>query len=258
VLPFLSRTAATNLKLVFVGALLAGIAGLAWASVRTKYYMSSAYLRLDENAARSASAMMSSPVTLDKVLAKITVPGNTIEARRRYIEGNRRMVVAPNEIPRTSKFFRLDVTNTDPRAAQQINTLLLQSWIESTKPPPYRARTLEAEIERLESQTKTITELLERLSKEAPTLIAENSMQGELATPIVALTTKRDQNLAAISGLKEQLLGLTEDVILSPPDLPEESVSARRGLIAVLSAIAGGLLTLAFVLLHAIWRRRAA
>jgi uncharacterized protein involved in exopolysaccharide biosynthesis len=258
VLPFLLRIVSTNLKLLIASALLAGIAGFVAASFNTKYYTSSAYLRMDENAARNANAMMSSPVTLDKVLAKIKVPGDTIEARHRFLDENRRIVVAPNEIPRTSKFFRLDFTSTDPRFAQQINSLLLEAWIESTKPPPFRASTLQAEIERIESQTKTISDLLERLSKETPTLLAQNSMQGELATPLVALIAKRDQNLAAIAGLREQLLGVTEDVVFGRPQLPEEPVSSRRVLIAVLSAIGGGLLMFAFVVLRAVWWRRAA
>jgi uncharacterized protein involved in exopolysaccharide biosynthesis len=258
VLPFLSRIVATNLKLLIAGALLAGIAGYVVASSKTKYYTSSAYLRMDENGARSANAIMSSPVTLDKVLAKIKVPGDTIEARRRFIDGNRRMVVAPGEIPRTSKFFRHDFTSSDPRVAQQVNSLILESWIEATKPPPYRTSSLQSDIERIESQTKTMSDLIDRLSKETPTLLAENSMQGELASPIAALIIKRDQNRASIMGLKEQLLGVTEDVILSPPDLPEEPVSTRRSVIAVLWAIGGGLLMFAFVGLRAVWWRRAA
>ena len=255
---FLLRTLVASLKFLIAGALLAGIAGYLVASFKPKYYTSSAYLRMDENAARSANATMSSPVTLDKVLAKIKVPGDTVEARRRFIDDNRRIVVAPNEIPRTSKFFRLDFTSTDPRVAQQVNSLLIDAWIESTRPPPYRASTIQADIERIESQTKTISELLERLSKDAPTLIAENSMQGELATPMVALITKRDQNRATLTTLREQLLGVTDDVVFGRPDLPEEPISSRRGSIALASAIGGGLLTLAFILLYAVWRRRAA
>lgn len=257
-LPFLLRILATNLKLVIASALLAGAAGFVAASLKTKYYTSSAYLRMDENAARSANAMISSPVTLDKVLAKIKIPGDTVEERRRFIDEHRRIVVAPNEIPRTSKFFRFDFTSTDPRLAQQINSLLVEAWIDSTKPPPLRATTLQADIERLETQAKNISDLLERLSKETPTLLAENSMQGELATPIVALITKRDQNLAAVTGLREQLLGVTEDVIFGRPELPEEPVSSRRALTAVLSAIGGGLLMFAFLVLRAVWWRRAA
>ena len=190
---FLLRTLAANLKLLIAAVLLAGVAGFVAASLKPKFYTSSAYLRMDENAARSANATMSSPVTLDKVLAKIKVPGSTVEARRRFIDDNRRIVVAPNEIPRTSKFFRLDFTSTDPHVAQQVNSLLIDAWIESTRPPPYRASTILADIDRIELQTKTISDLLERLSKDAPTLIAENSMQGELATPMVALITKRDR-----------------------------------------------------------------
>lgn len=255
---FLLRVLANNLKLLIAGALVAGVTGFVVAGLMPKYYTSSAFLRMDENLARSANAMMASPTTVDRVLAKIKIPGDTVEARRRFIDRNRRIVVAPNEIPRTSKLFRVDFTSSDPRFAQQVNSLIIGSWIESTKPPPFKSSAIRLEIERLESQAKTISDLLERLSKETPLLLAANSLQGELATPLVALVTRRDQALASVITLKEQLLGVSEDVIFSPPDLPEEPDSSRRGLIAVISAIGGGLLMFAFVVLRAGWSRRAA
>jgi hypothetical protein len=258
VFAFLLRIIATNLKLLIASALLAGIAGFTVASFTTKYYRSSAYLSFGEDLARAANSIMSSPQTLDKVLAKIKVPGNTIEARRRYIDSNRSIVVAPKEIPRTSKLFRLDFVSPDPHVAQQVNTLFIEAFIESTKPPPNKASVIKADIERNEVQAKSISDLLERLAKEAPSLLIQNSLQGELATPIVALLTKRDQNLANVISLKQQLLGVSEDIVFWPPDLPEEPVWPQRGLIAVLSALGGGLLMLAFAALRAGWWRRAA
>ena len=255
---FLLRIIATNLKLLIASALLAGIAGFTVASFTTKYYRSSAYLSFGEDLARAANSIMSSPQTLDKVLAKIKVPGDTIEARRRYIDSNRSIVVAPKEIPRTSKLFRLDFVSPDPHVAQQVNTLFIEAFIESTKPPPNKASVIKADIERNEVQAKSISELLERLAKEAPSLLVQNSLQGELATPIVALIGKRDQNLANALALKQQLLGVSEDIVFWPPDLPEEPVWPQRSLIAALSAIGGGLLMLAFAALRAGWWRRAA
>jgi hypothetical protein len=227
------------------------------AGTATKYYVSSAYLAINEDTARSANAAMSSPPVVDNVLAKIKVPGDTVEARRRFIDDSRRIVVAPNEIPRTSKMYRLDFTGTDPHFAQQANSLLIEAWIESTRPPPNRSRVIQAEIERLDLQAKTISDLLEKLMKEAQPLLSPYSTQGEFATPIVALVTKRDQNLANVIALKQQLLGVSEDVVFSPPGLPEESVSSRRGLTAVLWAVGGGLLTLVLVVLRAAWSRWA-
>lgn len=252
---FLLRTIANNLKTLIAGVLLGGAAGFVVASTATKYYVSSAYLAINEDSARSANAIMSSPPVVDKVLAKIRVPGDTVEARRRFIDDSRRIVVAPNEIPRTSKMYRLDFTGTDPHFAQQANSLLIGSWIESTKPPPNRSHVIQTEIDRLELQATTISDLLEKLMKEAEPLLSQTSIQGEFATPIVGLVTKRDQNLATVITLKQQLLGVSEDVIFSPPGLPEESVSPRRGLIAVLSAVGGGLLMLAFFMLRAAWSR---
>lgn len=255
---FFLRIITKNLKLLIASALLAGIAGFVVASFTTKYYRSSAYLSFSEDWARAANSIMSSPQTLDKVLAKVQVPGDTIEARRRYIDSNRTIVVAPKELPRTSKLFRLDFTSSDPHIAQQVNLLFIEAFIESTKPPPNKTSVIKADIERNELQAKSISDLLERLAKEAPSLLIQNSLQGELATPIVALIAKRDQNLANIINLKQQLLGVSEDVVFWPPDLPEEPVWPQRSLIAALSAIGVGLLMLAFVALRDAWWRRAA
>ena len=257
-LAFLLRIIATNLKLLIASVLVAGIAGFVAASFMTKYYRSSAYLSFNEDLARAANSTMSSPQTLDKVLAKVKVPGDTIEARRRFIDNNRSIVVAPKEIPRTSKLFRLDFTSSDPHVAQQVNSLFIKSFIKSTKPPPNKAIVINAEIERNTVQAKTISDLLERLTKETPSLVSQNSLQGELATPIIGLVAKRDQNLANIITLKQQLLGVSEDIIFWPPDLPEEAVWPQRSLIAALSALGGGLLMFAFVALRAGWWRRAA
>jgi uncharacterized protein involved in exopolysaccharide biosynthesis len=257
VFAFLLRIIAKSLKLLIAGALLAGVAGFIASSFMTKYYRSSAYLSFSEDWARAANSIMSSPQTLDKVLAKIKVPGDTIEARRRYIDSNRTIVVAPKELPRTSKLFRLDFTSDDPRIAQQVNSLFIESFIESTKPPPNKAGVIKADIERNETQAKSIADLLERLIKEAPSLVVQNSLQGELATPIAGLIAKRDQNLANVISLKQQLLGVSEDIVFWPPDLPEEPVWPQRGLIALLSAIGGGLLMFAFAALRDGWWRRA-
>jgi uncharacterized protein involved in exopolysaccharide biosynthesis len=258
VFAFLLRVIVKNLKLLIAGALLAGIAGFVVASFATKYYRSSAYLSFNEDWARAANSIMSSPQTLDKVLAKVKVPGDTIEARRRYIDSNRSIVVAPKELPRTSKLFRLDFVASDPRVAQQVNSLFIESFIESTKPAPLKAGVIKADIERNETQAKSISDLLERLTKETPSLVVQNSLQGELATPISNLLAKRDQNLANVISLKQQLLGVSEDIVFWPPDLPEEPVWPQRSLIALLSAIGGGLLMLAFALLRDGWWRRAA
>jgi hypothetical protein len=239
-----------NLKLLLLGPLVAGLAMFGIASLLPKSYTSVVYLNLDETGARVADARMRSIPILDNVLVNFKAPRDTLEARRRLIEENRRIVVAPGETQKTSSLFRMEYTDGDPHVAQKVNTLLLEAWLESTKPAPDRRAAIEAEIDRTTTQTKSISLLVERLEKDAPSLVAQ-SLQGELATPILGLITKRDQNLASLAAMKNSLNGVSRDVIFGAPDLPEEPSWPKRGIITILAAAVTGLLLLMYVILRA-------
>ncbi len=238
-----------NLKLLLLGPLIAALVAFGAASFWPKSYTSVAYLALDETGARVADARMRSVPILDKVLAGFDAPRGTLEARRRFIEDNRRIVVAAGETQKTSNLFRLEYVDRDPATAQKVNSLFIEAWLESTRPPPDRRAVIVSEIERTDTQTKSISQLIERLEKDAPSLVAQ-SLQGELATPILGLIGKRDQNLAILISLKSSLNGLSRDVIFGAPDLPEEPSWPRRGIITILAAFVTGLLLLMFVIVR--------
>jgi hypothetical protein len=239
----------SNIKLLLLGPAIAGLVVFGGASVVPKSYTSVAYLNLDENSARAVDARMRSAPVLDKVLAGYKAPQDTLEARRRAIEENRRIVVAAGETQKTSKLFRLEYSNGDTHVAQKVNSLLIEAWLESTKPPPDKHAELEAEIERMDTQTKSISQLIERLEKDSPSLLSQ-SLQGELATPILGLITKRDNNLSNMITLRNSLNGLSRDVIFGAPDLPEEPSWPHRGIITILTVAVTALLLLLMVLLH--------
>jgi hypothetical protein len=238
-----------NLKLLLLGPVIAGLVAFGIASFLPKSYTSVAYLALDETGARVADARMRSTPVIDKVLSEITAPRETLEARRRFVDGNLRMVVAAGESQKTSSLFRLEYSDRSPQVAQKVNSLFLEAWLESTKPAPDKRAAIEAEIERTDAQTKSISLLIDRLQKDAPSLVAQ-SLQGELATPILGLITKRDQNLANLVTLRNSLNGVSRDVLFGPPDLPEEPSWPKRGIITILAAFVTGLLLLMFVILR--------
>src|SRR5438552_1789354 len=103
----------------------------------------------------------------------------------------------------------------------------------SVQPRPERRAIIEAEIQRTDTQTKAITRLIERLEKDATTLVAQ-SLQGELATPILGLIAKRDENLANLITQRNSLNGVSRDVIFGKPDLPQEASWPNRGVIVIL------------------------
>jgi hypothetical protein len=238
-----------NIKLLVFGPLVAGLVAFGVASVWPKWYTSVVYLNLDETGARMADARMRSTPVLDKVLAGFNAPRDTLEARRRFVEENRRIVVAAGDTQKTSRLFRMEYSDRDPVVAQKVNSLFLEAWLESTKPPPDKRAALEAEIERVDTRARSVSQLIERLERDSPTLVAQ-SLQGELATPILGLIAKRDEDLSNLITLKNSLNGSSRDVIFGTPDLPEEPSWPRRGMITVLAAVVTELLLLLFVMLH--------
>jgi uncharacterized protein involved in exopolysaccharide biosynthesis len=244
-----------NLKLLLVGPVVVGVIAFGIASALPKWYTSTAYLSLDEAGARAADSLMRSTPVLDKVLARLDAPRDGFEARHKSLDSNRRIVVAPGEIQNASKLFRLEYSDRDPRAAQKINSFFIDAWLDSTKPPPKKRRMIEAEIERRELQAKSISQLLDRLQKDATSLVTQ-SQQGELATPMMNLIEKRDENLEDLVSLRESLNGLSSDVVFGPPDLPDEPSWPKKAIITILAVTVSTLLLLVFVILRRFWLAR--
>ncbi|HEV7877797.1 hypothetical protein [Bradyrhizobium sp.] len=238
-----------NLKLLVVGPVIAALVAFAAASVLPKWYTSVAYLAVDETGARVADARMRSVPVLDKVLAEFHAPGDTLEARRRYLDRNLRMVVAAGETQKTSGLFRLEYSDRDPRLAKKVTSLFIDAWLASTQPRPDRRAELEAEIERTDLQTTSVTQLIDRLQKDSSSLISQ-SPQGELATTILGLTAKRDQNLANLITLRGLLKGVSRDVLFGLPDLPEEPSWPNWKIVVPVTYFVTVLLLLMFVILR--------
>jgi hypothetical protein len=244
-----TATILEHLKLLLLGPAIAGLVAFGIANFLPKWYTSVVYLNLDETAARQADARMRSAPVLDKVLTRIKAPQNTLEARRRFIGENRRIIVAAGDAQKTAKLFRLECSEKDPVTAKNVCSLLIEAWLESTKPGPDKSASIQAEIEQTETLAKSISVLIDRLQKDAPTLVAQ-TLQGELATPILGLVTKRDESLSNLITLRNSLNGTSHDVVFGAPDLPEEPDWPRRGMIAILATAMTELLLLLFVVLH--------
>ena len=200
--------------------------------------------------------MRSTPV-LEKVLAKLDALHESADAPHRSLDSARRIVVAPGEIRVESKLFRLEYSDRDPRLAQKINSFFIEAWLDSTKPPPEKRKLIESEIERRDLQARSISQLLDRLQKEAPSLVTQ-SLQGELATPIMNLIEKRDNNLQALTNLRNALNGVSTDVVFGPPDLPTVPSWPKKAIITILAVVVSTLLLLVFVILRRFWFTRAA
>jgi hypothetical protein len=212
-------------------------------------YTSTSILRLDRATARVMQGVMTSPIIADRVLSRYSGAPANIEGRARYVAKNLSIVESDPGERQGDRIYRMEFKYPDARAAQSISSDLIDAWLTTTVPGPNEQKNLQAELERLKLSVATNSKLIEQLRGEATTLLSPNSMPGELATPISALIAKRDQSLATMVGVESRLAGLSRDVIVLPPDLPQTAeVSGKRGL-TILAGFAGAVLLFTLVLL---------
>jgi hypothetical protein len=240
---------ARNYALFILVPLVAGLAFAGAAGFLPKRFTSTAYLQIDEATARGADALMSSEPILDKVLTKISIPGQTLEERRRRLDNGRTIAVARNEAARTSRLFKLEVVNGSPNGARATNLAFIEAWLDASKPNRFKRDQIEGAIKRAEEQIKAASSIIDRLENSPPPdVTAEHSLQGNSATALVSLLSKRDQAYDNLTRLKIELAGLSRDaVLLGEPTLPEEPNGPKRIWAAAIGAAAGAVLLLAFL-----------
>jgi hypothetical protein len=237
------------------GPVFAGLCGYGLASVRPVYYASSATLQMGDAAVRSAESLILSPAVLNNVVAAYpNLPGETLGAKRRNLVRRISWSQTPGESRKTANLFYLLVEGESPAQAQSIANMLLDRWLELTKPRPDAKSRLEFELERTELRLREADAMFDRMTGETKTLLAPNSLQGELATSIERLRESRFGLAQQAQKIRLELMGGSRDVVLTPPDLPTEINSLGRGAIAASFAAAAFLLILLLILMrHWLW-----
>lgn len=239
-----------HLPLLIIGPLVAALVGYVLASHSPSQYRSSALLRIDRSAARSLEAFVTTPPVANQILTKYDDGGKTPETRATFLSQHFRVAdPEPTSERPGDRLYRLDLEASSPQNAQSIATDLIQAWLASTPPQGSARSYYEAELERNKLSAAANSKLIDDLQSETTKLIAPNSLSGELATPISTLISKRDQSLASVNSIDSRLKGVTPDVIVVPPHLPQDPMSTRARAIALLYAIAAFPALLALVLL---------
>jgi hypothetical protein len=230
---------ASHYLLLLVGPIVAGLLAYGVSSFFPAKYVSVAYLRMVPSTAPMFVGMVTSPTIVNKVLSKYPNLPEAVERRVRFVSQRIGLTdTEPSGDRQSMHLFLFDFTHDDPHMAQEINAALIDAWIETTPPGPVERANLERELDRLKITAAANSALIERLLKETTTLVAPNSMSGEIATLISSLITKRDQSLEAISKIEDRLAGVPRDIIVAPPNLPSESVRSRKGFAFLAAALA--------------------
>lgn len=248
---------AHHTPLLLIGPMLVALLAYLIAPHSPVEYKSTSLLRINAVEAKSMETLVTSPAVADAILSKYAGTGDGPESHARFLTEHLRIVNAerpggPAEYLaglRPEYLVRLDVTHPDPRTAQLIGSEVIDAWLDSTRPRGSQRTNLEAELDRNKAQAAANSKLIDELQSEATKLLAPNSLAGELATPISALISKRDQNLAAVISLEHQLQGVPREVIISPPHLPRDPIPSGKLAIAILFGAAAIPVFLALILL---------
>jgi hypothetical protein len=247
---------AQNLRLLILAPLIAGLLGFGIAYVWPPKYASDAYLTFpaekQADAFKTAEALMRSPTVLDAVLKQYPQPGSPDRQRRAL---DRRIVwsAARGADRKTPNVVVVSFEDDSPHRARAINTALLEAWFEATKPQPDRRVQLEAQLERTEGQLKAVSDLFDRLAGETPKLVLPG-MQNELASSLSGLLSQRASHIASIEALKLALAGVSRDVIVVPPTLPDEPIWPKKTWFAASAAAGTFLVLLLFLFCRHAWR----
>jgi len=231
-----------------------------WAVVQSNLpsrYVSSALLALSAEQAAEAETIMRAPVVLDAIIGRY--PGlkqDTPEEARRRLNDRIEWSAAAAQRKLKPTLFQLDVTDADPARAQQIAEGLIDLWLQQTKPQPLARARIEAEAARVDQQIIEASALIGKLQGEAKQLVAPNSLQGELAGPLIRLIAERDQLVTRLTGLREALSGVNREIVVSPPTRPFEDSKQRHRNRNLLIAAAVGLVAGALLALLLEWLAR--
>lgn len=239
-----------NLKLILIAPVLAGLGAFAVMSVTPKWYTSVAYLTLDEAGARSADAFMHSAPVLDAVSRALGDSGQPSDARREELDRNRRIVVAPGDVQGTSKLFRLEYSDRDPRIAQKTNAAFISTWIEAAQPPPDAQSKVDADLDRIQPRLAVLSKLLDQLLNRTQASVEANQ-KDEIAVRARDLLLANHKDFADIIAVHRSMAGISRAVVFGEPSAPQEPSWPKRAVVSILTAFAAGLIALIFVLLRA-------
>ena len=261
---------AENLKLLVLGPLVVGVLALGVAFVLPQSYVSQAVLALPTAVATTnqnpsqpqalvftptpaqAAAMMASPLVLDPVIESLKLAeseGRAMGAERSKLTSQVKAVVGKDGL------LRLDVTANTPAQAQAIASAVVDSWLKSTVPSEQERAVLEGRLAHAKVSLESVNRFMARLAADDVPAAQKAARTGDAGTSLVAVGELQARYLNEVLSIPRALKGLSrDDVVKQPPTLPTEATAPKKGLIAVLCALAAGFVLLLWVFMRQAWR----
>ena len=233
-------TLSENIKLLIVGPLLVGLCALGIAFVVPKTFESIAVLRADQ----ATASLMTTAVVLDPVATSLGLTQEeSVEEARRLLREQIKAAVG-----RTDKLLTLTVSATAPQQAQAIASAVLQQTYVQSRPKGSERARLETQLQDAKARTKSAEDaavtLLKRMDSNGATGSTE-SARGYAELLNVAAAAQNQ-----VAAFQAQLEGLTDAQLVQPPTLPQKASKPKKGLIAIGTTLAAGLVLMLFVLVR--------
>lgn len=231
-------TAAENLKLLFVGPLLAGLLALGIAFVVPQTYQSVAVIQAEP----SAAALITTTAVLDPVIAELGLDkNNALEDVRSELRGQIKVVMGRND-----KLLTLTVSADTAEQAQKIASALVRQAFRESRPKGSLRDRLQAQL--AEAQTRFLNAqaagagFLKRLES-AGSVGGTVNMANGYAELLNATGAAQKQ----ISDLEAQLDGVNDSHLIQAPTRTRRPSHPPKALIAIGATLVAGLLLLVFV-----------
>ena len=240
---------AENIKLLVLGPLLFGLAALAAGYAMPQSFTSQAILT---TAPAQAVSMMVSPLVLDPVIKSLNLAeGNSIEGARVKLASQIKATLGKDTL------LRLDITAASPAEAQKLANLVIEAYFKSTVPGELDRLDLEKKLDYAKTSLAAVRRLLSGITAGGSGLLNKPLTLGEAGTSVVALGELQARYLGDVLSIPRALQGLSRDVLIQPPTLPTVAAAPKKGLIAILAALASGFALLLWVFLRKAWMSTA-
>ena len=245
-------------RLLVIGPIVVGLIVYGFTLFLPNLYTSVAYLALNEAALKDADVLMRLPAVLNSVLKSHNEWGGDLEGRRRALEQKFRWSLVRGANRQTAKLSVLEVDSNSPEDAQSLNVALIDAWFEASKPRPETRALLERNLQHHENELTSISNLLSSLEEKAASTLVLPGFNNERAFSISSLLERRMAIVSKTEEIRQLLQGKSRDLIQEPPSLPVARTWPNRIRLALVGAVASGILLLLFVIArHALLRASA-
>lgn len=254
--------AAENIRLLVIGPLLVAAIAFGLMYMKPRTYVSQAILllpmpvptnvptRVRTPTPTQVVTILTSPKVLDPVVESMGLGrGGGLEAARKALAERVKATVGKDE------FLRMDVAGNTPQEALATANALIDGLLKSTVPGEGDRQILEERHATVQIGLNAVNAMLKRLE------VGEAVLQGPRASGnegVVAAGELQFRYLTELLTSSRELKGMSRDVVVLAPTLPDTAAPQKKALTAVLSAVAAAFILLLFVSLRQSWRSSAA